>query len=185
MLIGGKTLAVLLLELVQVVLICAFGLALGWHPHGDPALRRCCSSCSAPLAFGGLGLLLAGTLRAEVTLAAANLVWLVLLFAGGIAIPLDKYPARRRATCCSTCRRPRCRTGCTAVLQHGAAAARCTTVLTLLVWAARRAARRRPVVPVGVSTPVRAEPPAAAARRAGCRGGCRPTLRCAGWRWRR
>ena len=43
-------------------------------------------------AFGGLGLLLAGTLRAEVTLAAANLVWLVLLFAGGIAIPLTKYP---------------------------------------------------------------------------------------------
>ncbi len=43
-------------------------------------------------AFGGLGLLLAGTVRAEVTLAAANLVWLVLLFAGGIAIPLSKYP---------------------------------------------------------------------------------------------
>jgi len=45
------------------------------------------------LAFGGLGLLLAGTLRAEVTLAAANLIWLVLLFAGGIAIPLSKYPS--------------------------------------------------------------------------------------------
>ena len=45
------------------------------------------------LAFGGLGLLVAGTLRAEVTLAAANLIWLVLLFAGGIAIPLSKYPS--------------------------------------------------------------------------------------------
>src|SRR6202012_2361445 len=46
----------------------------------------------ATFAFGGLGLLIAGTLRAEVTLAAANLIWLVLLFGGGIAIPLSKYP---------------------------------------------------------------------------------------------
>ena len=44
-------------------------------------------------AFGGLGLLVAGTLRAEVTLAAANLVWMILLFCGGIAIPLSKFPS--------------------------------------------------------------------------------------------
>ena len=90
-LIGGKTLSVLLLELVQVVLIVAFGLALAWHPHGDPALVILLVALGT-VAFAGLGLLLAGTLRAEVTLAAANLVWLVLLFAGGIAIPLGKYP---------------------------------------------------------------------------------------------
>ncbi|WAX57214.1 ABC transporter permease [Jatrophihabitans cynanchi] len=91
-LIGGKTLAVLLLEVVQVVLICAVGFALGWHPHGDPLLLPVLIGLGT-LAFGGLGLLLAGTLRAEVTLAAANLIWLVLLFAGGIAIPLSKYPS--------------------------------------------------------------------------------------------
>ncbi len=90
-LLGGKTLAVLLLEVVQVVLICALGLALAWHPHGDP-LTALLLIVLGTAAFGGLGLLLAGTLRAEVTLAAANLVWLVLLFAGGIAIPLSKYP---------------------------------------------------------------------------------------------
>jgi ABC-2 type transport system permease protein len=90
-LVGAKTLAVLLLELVQIVLICALGLALGWHPHGDP-LYALLLVIVATAAFGGLGLLLAGTVRAEVTLAAANLVWLVLLFAGGIAIPLDRYP---------------------------------------------------------------------------------------------
>lgn len=91
-LIGGKTLAVLLLEVVQVALICAAGFALGWHPHGDPLLVLVLIGLGT-LAFGGLGLLLAGTLRAEVTLAAANLIWLVLLFAGGIAIPLSKYPS--------------------------------------------------------------------------------------------
>jgi ABC-2 type transport system permease protein len=90
-LIGGKTLAVLLLEVVQVVLICALALVLAWHPHGDPVLALAMIVLGT-LAFGGLGLLVAGTLRAEVTLAAANLIWLILLFAGGIAIPLSKYP---------------------------------------------------------------------------------------------
>jgi ABC-2 type transport system permease protein len=91
-LIGGKTLAVLLLEVVQVLLICALGFALGWHPRGDPLLVLVLVVLGT-LAFGGLGLLVAGTLRAEVTLAAANLIWLILLFAGGIAIPLSKYPS--------------------------------------------------------------------------------------------
>jgi ABC-2 type transport system permease protein len=90
-LVLGKTLAVLLLEIVQVALISAAGFALGWHPHGDPALVLVLVVLGT-VAFGGLGLLVAGTLRAEVTLAAANLIWLVLLFAGGIAIPLSKYP---------------------------------------------------------------------------------------------
>jgi ABC-2 type transport system permease protein len=94
-LIGGKTLSVLMLELVQLVLICAFGFALAWHPHGDPALALLLVVLGT-VAFGGLGLLVAGTLRAEVTLAAANLVWLVLLFAGGIAIPLAKYGGAAR-----------------------------------------------------------------------------------------
>ena len=86
----GKTLAVLLLEVLQIVLICSLGLALAWHPHGDP-FTVALLVVLGTLAFGGLGLLVAGTLRAEVTLAAANLIWLILLFAGGIAIPLSKY----------------------------------------------------------------------------------------------
>jgi ABC-2 type transport system permease protein len=90
-LVSGKTLSVLLLEVVQVVLICAVAFLLAWHPHGDP-LYAAVLVVLGTAAFGGLGLLLAGTARAEVTLAAANLIWLVLLFAGGIAIPLDKYP---------------------------------------------------------------------------------------------
>jgi ABC-2 type transport system permease protein len=91
-LIGGKTLAVLALEVVQTILVGAVGFALGWHPHGDP-FSAAVLIIVGTAAFGGLGLLVAGTLRAEVTLAVANLIWLVLLFAGGIAIPLSKYPS--------------------------------------------------------------------------------------------
>jgi ABC-2 type transport system permease protein len=90
-LVGGKALSVLLLEFVQVVLIAALGLALAWHPHGN-LLYVLVLVVLGTAAFAGLGLLLAGTVRAEVTLAAANLIWLVLLFAGGVAIPLTKYP---------------------------------------------------------------------------------------------
>jgi ABC-2 type transport system permease protein len=87
----GKTLAVLILQVLQAVLICALGLILGWHPHGDP-IWAVLLIIGGTFAFGGLGLLLAGTVRAEITLAAANLIWLVLLFGGGVAIPLSKYP---------------------------------------------------------------------------------------------
>lgn len=91
-LIGGKTLAVLILELVQAVLICAVALALGWRPHGDP-LAAVLLIALGTLAFGGMGLLVAGVLRAEVVLAVANLVWLILMFCGGIALPLYRFGA--------------------------------------------------------------------------------------------
>ncbi len=47
-------------------------------------------------AFSALGLLMAGTLRAEATLAGANLVYLLLLVSGGIAVPLDRFPDAAR-----------------------------------------------------------------------------------------
>lgn len=90
-LVAGKTLAVLLLEVLQAGVICALGLALGWHPHGNPLLAVLLLVLGT-LAFGGLGMLVAGTLRAEVVLAVANLIWLVLMFCGGIALPLSRFP---------------------------------------------------------------------------------------------
>ena len=132
-LVSGKTLAVLLLELVQVALICAFGFALAWHPRGDPALVVLLVVLGT-LAFGGLGLLLAGTVRAEVTLAAANLIWLVLLFAGGIAIPLSKYPGGV-ADVLQYLPSAALSDGLHQVLQSGRAVP-LHDVLTLLVWCA-------------------------------------------------
>jgi ABC-2 type transport system permease protein len=132
-LIGGKTLSVLLLELVQLVVIGLAGLALGWHPHGSP-LPVLVLVVLGTAAFGGLGLLVAGTLRAEVTLAAANLIWLVLLFAGGIAIPLTKYPPAVRDVL-QYLPSAALSSGLHKVLQFGAGLPVHESV-TLLVWAA-------------------------------------------------
>jgi ABC-2 type transport system permease protein len=44
------------------------------------------------VAFAGIGMLLAGTLRAEANLAVANGLYLVLLFLGGMAYPLSRLP---------------------------------------------------------------------------------------------
>jgi ABC-2 type transport system permease protein len=132
-LVLGKTLAVLLLEIVQVVLICALGLALAWHPHGD-VLLVVVLVVLGTIAFGGLGLLVAGTLRAEVTLAAANLIWLVLLFAGGIAIPLSKYGTAARDVL-QYLPSAALSDGLHAVLQHGNGVP-VRDLLTLLVWSA-------------------------------------------------
>ena len=68
--------------------------ALGWSPHGNP-LAVLLLLVLGTAAFSGLGLLMAGTLKAEATLAAANLVFLLLLVGGGVIVPLDKFPARR------------------------------------------------------------------------------------------
>jgi ABC-2 type transport system permease protein len=132
-LIGGKTLSVLLLELVQLVLVCGFGFVLAWHPHGDPFLALVLVVLGT-IAFGGLGLLVAGTLRAEVTLAAANLIWLVLLFAGGIAVPLSKYGGTARDVL-QYLPSAALSDGLHDVLQHGHGLPLRET-LTLLVWAA-------------------------------------------------
>jgi ABC-2 type transport system permease protein len=129
----GKTLAVLLLELLQVVLISALAFALGWHPHGDPLLFVLLVVLGTA-AFGALGLLVAGTLRAEVTLAAANLIWLVLLFGGGIAIPLDKFGTAARDVL-QYLPSAALSHGLHAVLVHGAAIP-ARDVLTLLAWTA-------------------------------------------------
>jgi ABC-2 type transport system permease protein len=132
-LVSGKTLAVLLLELVQIALVCGFGLALSWHPHGDPALALVLVVLGT-LAFGGLGLLVAGTLRAEITLAAANLVWLVLMFAGGIAIPLSKFGTAGQDVL-RYLPSAALSDGLHAILQHGDGLP-VRDLLTLLVWAA-------------------------------------------------
>jgi ABC-2 type transport system permease protein len=132
-LLAGKTLAVLLIEVVQVVLICGLGLILGWHPHGDPLLALLLVALGTA-AFGGLGLLVAGTLRAEVTLAAANLIWLILLFAGGIAIPLSKYP-HAASEVLQYLPSAALSGGLHQVLQHGRGVP-VHDLLTLLVWAA-------------------------------------------------
>jgi ABC-2 type transport system permease protein len=95
-LILAKTLCVVLVELLQAVVIVLVALALGWHPHGNP-LSVLLFLLLGTAAFSGFGLLMAGTLRAEATLGAANLVYLLLLVLGGVVFPLTKFPAGVRS----------------------------------------------------------------------------------------
>jgi ABC-2 type transport system permease protein len=97
-LIAAKTATVIVVELLQAAIIIGVAFALGWTP-GASAL----AVLTVPLlvllgtaAFSGLALLMAGTLRAEATLAAANLVYVVLLGVGGVVFPLTKFPAGAR-----------------------------------------------------------------------------------------
>lgn len=94
-LLAAKTASIMAIELVQVLVLVPVALALGWSPHGDPALGLA-AIILATAAFAGLGLLMAGALRAEVTLAAANGLYLVLLLLGGMVIPLSKLPGPLR-----------------------------------------------------------------------------------------
>jgi ABC-2 type transport system permease protein len=97
-LIAAKAVTVLAVELGQVVLIVVVSLLLGWHPVLTPAtvLSAALVLIVGSAAFSGLAMLMAGTLRAEATLAAANLVYLVLLGIGGVVFPLTKFPAAIR-----------------------------------------------------------------------------------------
>jgi ABC-2 type transport system permease protein len=91
-LLVAKTLAVLVVELLQVTLLCAVGLALGWDPSGS-VLSVAALIVFGTAAFSGLGLLLGGTLRGLTTLAAANLLWFVLLVLGGVLFPVSAFGA--------------------------------------------------------------------------------------------
>jgi ABC-2 type transport system permease protein len=95
-LIAAKTLTVLAVEALQAVLITGIGLGLGWRPHAAAAGTAFILLLAGTAAFSGLALLLAGTLRAEATLAAANLIYLILLGVGGVLFPLTKFPAAAR-----------------------------------------------------------------------------------------
>ena len=94
-LLTAKTAAVLVVEALQVGLLVAVGFALGWSPHGSP-LAVIALLILGTITFSGLGLLLAGTLRAEATLAAANLLYLLLLGLGGVVVPLSDFGSSAR-----------------------------------------------------------------------------------------
>ncbi len=92
-LLVAKVLALLVVEVLQVVVLTVVALVLGWSP--SPGLVGVVGFLLAALlgtaAFVSLGLLLAGTLRAEATLAAANLVYLLLLAGGAVVLPSSSY----------------------------------------------------------------------------------------------
>ena len=91
-LLGAKIIAILVVEAMQAVVLVPVALGLGWHPTAGGIGRAVVVVVLATAGFGGIGLLLAGVLRAEVNLAAANGLWLVLLLVSGMLAPLSKLP---------------------------------------------------------------------------------------------
>jgi ABC-2 type transport system permease protein len=91
-LILAKVTMVLLLELLQVLVLVPTALLLGWRPDGMLGLAIP-AYLLGTAAFAGIGLLMAGTLRGPVTLAAANGLYLVLLLLGGMIIPFSEMPS--------------------------------------------------------------------------------------------
>ena len=93
-LIAAKMLAVLVVEIVQFALLFAVAVAvLGWQPTaGSSTPLIVVGLLLGTLAFAGIGLAMAGPLRAEATLAGANGLFLALLLLGGIVVPLDQLP---------------------------------------------------------------------------------------------
>ena len=93
LLIAGRMLAVIGVVAVQLVVLGVVAALLGWRPDSGGAGWALLLVLLGTAAFGALGLLLGGALRAEVVLALANLLWLVLVVAGGIVLAVDRLPS--------------------------------------------------------------------------------------------
>jgi ABC-2 type transport system permease protein len=94
-LIAARLVTVLVVESIQIALLLGTAtLVLGWTPGaGWSAAWFVGAVLLGTAAFAGLGLLLAGTLRAETVLALANVLFLGFLVLGGVIVPIDRLPA--------------------------------------------------------------------------------------------
>jgi ABC-2 type transport system permease protein len=91
---AGKAGSVLLIVGGQLIVLAGVAVALGWRPRFSvlSAVVAVTAVLLAIAVFCCLALILAGTLRAEATLAVANLAHLVILVGGGLMLPVARYP---------------------------------------------------------------------------------------------
>lgn len=91
-LIWARAFSVAAIEVLQIVLIVAIALALGWSPAGNPAAAVLLVVLGT-LAFAAWGAFVAGVLRAEATLAVANGIFVLLMLGGGVVVPASSLPS--------------------------------------------------------------------------------------------
>ena len=92
-LIIAKVISILVLEVVQVILVVGIAATLyGWQPAGSPLLAVLVMALGT-VTFAAIGLAMAGALRAEITLAGANALFLLFVLLGGGILPLSHLPA--------------------------------------------------------------------------------------------
>ncbi len=130
-LLAGKVLALLLVEALQVLVLGAVALGLGWDPalSAGSTLAALAVAALGTAAFAALGLFVAGVLRAEATLAAANLVYLAntgIVVTGGAV----------RSSC------PPTRTAASATWPRGSRRVRWARGCVPPSWTVRRTSRR-------------------------------------------
>ena len=90
--IAGKALAVVAVVFLQAIVLGAIGFALGWRP-APPALAPGAAIIALGTAgFAAFGLLLGGTLRAEIVLVVANLMSFVFAGLGALTINTTMIP---------------------------------------------------------------------------------------------
>ena len=92
LLVTGRMVAGLVVVIIQLLVLGAVALVLGWSPSGIGLLWTVLLVILGTLCFGALGVLLGGALKAEIVLALANIVWFVLLLGGGIIVPASGMP---------------------------------------------------------------------------------------------
>lgn len=132
-LITAKIISVLALELLQVIILVAVAvLFYGWRPAGSPLLALAVMAIGT-VTFAALGLAMAGALRAEVTLAGANALYLLFLLLGGGILPLSHLPAGLAAFA-QLLPAAALTQGMQAALSNGAAFPG-LSLLTLVIWA--------------------------------------------------
>lgn len=91
-LVAAKVVATCCIEITQLLALVAVGLILGWSPSSINLPSLLLALVLGTSCFAGLGLIMAGRLRAEINLAAQNGLYLVLLLLGGILIPNNELP---------------------------------------------------------------------------------------------
>lgn len=91
--VAAKITSVLVTEVIQWAVLIAVAVLLGWSPPATGWAPAVLGALLGTAAFGGLGLLLAGTLPGVGTLAVANGLYLVLLLTGGMVVPLTELPS--------------------------------------------------------------------------------------------
>ena len=95
MIVGGRLVSALAVVVIQLVVLGVVAALLGWHPVTSGIGWALLLIAVGTLAFGALGVLLGGSLRAEIVLALANIIWFLLLLAGGAGIS-SSVPAGTR-----------------------------------------------------------------------------------------
>lgn len=88
----AKVVTVLLVQIIQMAVLLGVALALGWRPESARWLLAVGAIAAGTAAFAGIGLTLAGRLRAEINLALQNALFLVFLLLGGMVIPFEDLP---------------------------------------------------------------------------------------------